>query len=395
MRKNITCIFIRGYDFPTGGASQNRLMGICKAMLSSGLNCEVLVYGPDRRNTEENTKSFLIYKGVIIHHYALKKSHNNPNLKFVGTLYGYFSMIFSILATAKKRSIQYIFFNSTSLLYLFPVRLVCYIIGAHLGRDINEYPSKIIKHGLECTLGACERLSLKLFDIAFIMTKHLVNYYVAYLRRNCRILILPMTVDWDRFSELREHPNSTYTITYCGDLSQSKDGVIDLVNAYAIANETMKNTKLMLIGHNTDNKYMSRLIETIDKLGISSNVLFTGFVHPDYIPSLLYNSNMLVLSRPDNIQAQGGFPTKLGEYLATGNPVVITDVGEVHEYLENEVSAFISEPTVYSFAASILQVYNYPRKAKEVGRNGKKVAEKYFSHKSQGDLIYRFLYNNL
>ena len=49
---------------------------------------------------------------------------------------------------------------------------------------------------------------------------------------------------------------------------------------------------------------------------------------------------MLVLARPDNIQAKGGFPTKLGEYLATGNPVVVTKVGEIPNYLIDGVNAF-------------------------------------------------------
>ena len=52
------------------------------------------------------------------------------------------------------------------------------------------------------------------------------------------------------------------------------------------------------------------------------------------------------MARPDSRQARGGFPTKLGEYLATGKPVCVTKVGEITVYLEDNVSAFLAEPEV-------------------------------------------------
>ena len=61
------------------------------------------------------------------------------------------------------------------------------------------------------------------------------------------------------------------------------------------------------------------------------------------MPKYLCNAKLLALARPDSIQAQGGFPTKLGEYLATGRPVVVTKVGEIPDYLEDGVNAFLSD----------------------------------------------------
>ena len=52
----------------------------------------------------------------------------------------------------------------------------------------------------------------------------------------------------------------------------------------------------------------------------------------------------MALARPTNKQAEGGFPTKLGEYLATGNTVVVTNVGEIGEFLHDKVNAFVSDP---------------------------------------------------
>lgn len=61
------------------------------------------------------------------------------------------------------------------------------------------------------------------------------------------------------------------------------------------------------------------------------------------MPQMLKNAEALVLDRPNSLQAQYGFPTKLGEYLLTGNPVVVTKVGDIPLYLKDGVSALLSE----------------------------------------------------
>ncbi len=59
---------------------------------------------------------------------------------------------------------------------------------------------------------------------------------------------------------------------------------------------------------------------------------------------------------PDSKQAQGGFPTKLGEYLATGNPVCATTVGEIPDYLVDGESVYFAVPgSVDSFADAMLR----------------------------------------
>ena len=73
-------------------------------------------------------------------------------------------------------------------------------------------------------------------------------------------------------------------------------------------------------------------------------MVFTDSVSPTTIPQYFMDAEMLVLARPDNIQAKYGFPTKLGEYLLSGRPVVLTDVGNITDFLKDGVSAFIAKP---------------------------------------------------
>ena len=94
---------------------------------------------------------------------------------------------------------------------------------------------------------------------------------------------------------------------------------------------------------------------------------------------------MLVLARPDNKQSEAGFPTKLGEYLATGKPVVVTRVGEIPEYLKDQENAFIASPgDAHNFAMKMKQVMNNYDDALKVGHKGQQLALTTFNSTYQG-----------
>ena len=81
-----------------------------------------------------------------------------------------------------------------------------------------------------------------------------------------------------------------------------------------------------------------------------------------------------------------GFPTKLGEYLATGNPVVVTKVGEITDYLDNGC-AYLAEPdSVQSFSDKLIEALTNEN-SNIVGNKGRDIAIKYFSHKKQGEKL--------
>ena len=134
----------------------------------------------------------------------------------------------------------------------------------------------------------------------------------------------------------------------------------------------------------------------IGHLGLEQRVFWVGEYHRDTIPAILKNANLLVLPRPDSKQAQGGFPTKLGEYLATGNPVCATTVGEIPDYLVDGESVYFAESgSVGSLANAMQRALGNPEEKKRIGANGRKVAETHFNKDIQAKMLYDFLSGNL
>ena len=125
---------------------------------------------------------------------------------------------------------------------------------------------------------------------------------------------------------------------------------------------------------------------------MQDKVFWKGEFSRDAIPAIIKNASVLALPRPDSKQAQGGFPTKLGEYLATGNPVCATKVGEIPDYLVDGESVFFAEPgSVNSFAEAMRKALSNAAEAEQIGKKGLEVAQKHFNKDIQSKLLYHFL----
>ncbi|MBW6492731.1 MAG: glycosyltransferase [Lentimicrobium sp.] len=240
--------------------------------------------------------------------------------------------------------------------------------------------------------GYFEKYTFPLLDGMALMTKTLLKYYSELPSPRPKLLHLPMTVDLNRFDK----PLPTIKrfekpyIAFVGVMNNAKDGVDILIEAFARIAVQFPNYKLYLVGPwHYDTPGHQKMIK---KLGLEKRVFWMGEYSRDTIPAIIKNADLLALPRPDSKQAQGGFPTKLGEYLATGNPVCATTVGEIPDYLVDGESVYFAEPgSVYSFANAMQLALDKPLTAKKIGSNGRKVAELHFNKETQAKSLYDFL----
>ena len=98
------------------------------------------------------------------------------------------------------------------------------------------------------------------------------------------------------------------------------------------------------------------------------------------------------MTRCNSRFANYGFPFKLSEYLATGNIVLATNVGDVCDYIENKKSAYIVPPeSSYSIAKAILHIHSNPEEAFTVAKGGLEAMQKHFSIENVGKVFVDFL----
>ena len=387
-------VFVKAYDYPVGGAPQNRSICICKGLIEQSHEVEVHVYAPAKMNIDLNLLKTQVYQGVRIYNHAWRWSPSKSRLQqYLGIVEGLSKTMIALYKSNRRKKIDYIFMGAHKNMYIFPIFVLTKLFGAKLGRGLSEYPISLLMKNKYFWFKHKYRMltNYRWYDVVYIMTHKLEEYYRPFLKKKSKILHLPMTVDFDRFP----YPSTDFIqskyITYCGDLSQKKDGVLTLIESFANVKDEFSELKLRLIGNNNDEKYMTLLRQHIDKHGVLDRVILTGYVNPNDIPDELYKSRLLVLARPDNLQAAGGFPTKLGEYLATGIPVVVTKVGEIPVYLKDGINAYVAEPdNIRSITETIIRALD-DNNSYEVGLAGRNTAMQYFSHSVQGKYLSEFL----
>lgn len=224
-------------------------------------------------------------------------------------------------------------------------------------------------------------------DGMFVISTALKKYYVSLGVPEDKIKIVNMTVDPNRFLGLRRQFTEKY-IAYCGTASNNKDGVDELIKSFAIVHKSHPEVKLYIIGKTPDKADASGNLQLIDKLGVKGDVIFTGIVSAAEMPQMLKNATVLALNRPNSLQAQCGFPTKLGEYLLTQNPVVVTNVGDIPLFLKDGETALLSkERDPQEFSSKLIWALEHPLEASEIGKSGCQVALRDFNYLKETDKI--------
>ena len=359
---------------PSGQASVNRILSYSKGLVELGVEVEVFSSG-------KKEDSF----GEI---YGVKYRNCGGD-----GIIGLFTALNSILKAVRKGNFDVVFLVSNSLLLIYPLWVTCRLNHIKLLQEKSEFPFVLMKKGFLHRLYAkfYVNTTYRLFDGLIVMTKPLMEFFKDKVRKNCRLFEMPMTVDTERFviEKGKDNPYGDY-IAYCGNMTGNKDGVLNLIDSFSKLEDKFPNIKLLLIGGTNKPEQFELLKSQVKEQGIK-NIVFYGRATREEMPELLVNAKLLALARPTSLQSTGGFPTKLGEYLATGNPIVVTKVGDIPNYL-NDSNAYLVEPDDNNaFANAISEVFkDYPR-AVEKGLKGKELALNVFNSRIQSERLKLFL----
>ncbi len=362
---------------PSGEASVNRLLSYSKGLVNLGNEVTILSSGYLLSSANP-----IIIDGVRVYNYGRKKA--KPISLFLA--------LFSISKVLLKGKTDAIVLVSNSLLIIWPLFFICRIKGIKFLQEKSEFPFSLMKKGFHNKIYSKIYIgtTYRLFDGMIVMTKPLMEFFKDKVRKKCQLFEMPMTVDVGRFVNASPTQNTIGDyIAFCGGLTNT-NGIDNLIEAFSFVEPNYPNLKLVIIGGAPNDKVMNSYHELVLSYGLK-NVVFYGKVGRDEMPGLLNNAKALLLARRSNLQAAGGFPTKLGEYLATGNPVVVTAVGDIPLYL-NEVNSFIVKPDDnHAFAEKILELMKDEVHAAKVGNEGQKLALTTFNAKVQSERLNTYL----
>ena len=379
--------------FPYGMAATNRIISYAKGFIHHNKDVLVVCFRPTE--SLENTKNFntkSVYENITYRYLTPRTTKSNSFLiRRFHILFSYITLFFFSLKIINRNSVSiYYSAHTTPSIILW---LTNKIKGGVILKEESEHPFIYLKgkNGLSSLL--FKRIHYRLFDAYLLMTKNLVNYFNNL--SNKPIVHIPMTVDLDRFIlNSKNKGHKIKEIIYTGVLDNDKDGIDILIRAFAGVSDKHDNIILTLYGNAPTENQMQMHLKLVKDLNISKQVSFRGSVSRDELTNKLLNAYALVLPRPDSLQARNGFPTKLGEYLATANPVLSSRVGEIPDYLTDMENAFLVKPgSVSSLEEKLAYIIENYSKAKKIGEKGREVAQLQFNNIIQTRKIISFIEN--
>lgn len=389
--KNPELIVVGSLSYPRGSAPTNRIHLYCKAL--NEVNAHSCIISLDAPFSSKQTFGYAgEYEGIPFC-YSRKTYIRQGNFfkRNAERVRGLISALFIIRKRQKRnRNIVILFYSALPVDELI-ITLFLKIIDVKIIKECSEAPDFILREKKLVRLHTflLKNFKLKRYDGLIIISKFLWLYY-SKIYPVQRMFQIPILVDLDRFNIT---PGNFHigkrVITYIGFIGGNKDGLDDLIESVAIVSRSVSDFTLNLVGSGFQGD-LERLTEKVRKHNLTETIQIIGHKDNSEIPVILANSDFLILARPDNYQAKAGFPTKLGEYLASKKPVIITKTGEVTNYLEDKKSAYLAEPgDINGIAEKIIYALN-DKQAEKIGLEGFSIAERFFDYR-----LYRYELLNL
>lgn len=388
------------YSTPYGMAPTTRIMAYAKGLIYN--EAIVTIYNPfptDRHINLDKLESKGIYDGVyfnytsgryLIKYKILRGAYRISGLK---TLWGYITSTITLFKENKKSKIDGIIISSDSLRNLFFYSIISSLFNSKSVFIFDEFPIPI-RHKLKSKIPLLKvfmfKLILKNISAYISISKNLCDYYNNICTK--KTFILPVIVDISRFKSIKidDNNNENY-LCYMGNMELSKDNVDCIIKAFSQISNEFNSLKLFLYGEPTI-ETKNTLNKIIQSLNLEDKVILKGRVKNVEVPGILRRAKILVSSQPNTVRASGGFPTKLGEYLASGTPSLFTDVGENSKYVKNGVHLFFVKPeNPNDYAEKLRYMINNYDESLKVAIVGKRFIFDNYSQEAQGKKLLKFL----
>ena len=366
-------LFISSYFYPDGGGAENYAYNIAKGLVKRGHEVTVICSSKNGSSYEE----FLDGIRVIRLKYDFTISTAPIRLP----------LFYEVYRMIKKEKFGII--NINFHLPYYPD------IAAFLSKmckipSVLTYHNDIVKRETLTNLIAqiynysINKISLHAVDLIITPSPYCYNESKYLKNYKNKLIWIPPGVDIDKYPckksyrihELYNIPSSSKIVLFVGVMSKAHThkGVDYLIRAFKRVLKEINDVYLVLVGRGD---MIPEYRKLCNELGISDNVIFTGFVDDKELVEYYCSSDIVVLP---SITVQEGFGMVLIEAGACGRPVIGSEIGGIKYVIrEGETGLLVPPRNVDALAEAIIKILKDEDLAKKLGKNGRKLVEKNYT----------------
>lgn len=367
--------------YPYGMACTNRIHLYAKGLVELGNDVAIIVPKPtEKPDVIRNILNAGEHEGITFQ-YAYKTPVRSKS--FIGRRVHDIVSFVNSLVILNNFKPEIILVTGDTFAYILLGKICSVLTKAKLIRERNEIPFFKLK-----SISRIKTLMLKteyrLFDGLIVISEELKTFFSKDLSLKAKILEIPILIN---NKETRAVDNDLIKINphlvYTGSLIDKKDGILNIIKAFAMILEEHPNSKLIMTGDVNKSTDKKKILRLIHELCIKDKIELTGYISKEKLNEITSTAIALILAKPDNRQNRYNMATKIGEYLLTGRPVVVSSVDSVCNYLSHRKNVFIVNPDEKSIAKEIKFILDNSEIATQVGLMGKKVALSAFDYQKQ------------
>jgi glycosyltransferase involved in cell wall biosynthesis len=230
-----------------------------------------------------------------------------------------------------------------------------------------------------------ERYALKLVHGVFPISEFLISILKQEVPHKPWLKI-PVMVNMDRYNNIPADGGSKYFL-FCGAAAY-KEIIFFIIDAY---NKVRDDDAYLYLVVNGTPANLNEVKQYISNSVKASRIKVFSNVSDEELSALYKNATALLIPLRPTIQDEARFPHKIGEYLASSNPIITTNYGEIKYYFKDGVNALVAEGfDLEQYANKMNFVTDHPEKSRHIGDEGNKTAVSYFDYKLYGPSILNF-----
>jgi glycosyltransferase involved in cell wall biosynthesis len=396
MQSQKSIVFLGFSDFPYGLAEAQKIILISKSLHIKGNVVTVISRnGTYAKNSFPDLQAQGIYENI---HYNYVSGSCHRNESFLKRRWfeqkGKINEFRLLKKMKKENNLDFAILSTRSIYLVAYYRLLSKMLGFKVILNYVEFYTSIKKEKYQ--IG--KRFNDYLFDNYAPALSHMVFPISEFLIKQCQkrspskpFLKIPPITDFSRYQNIELLETEKYFL-FCG-YAGYKEIILFIIDAFELIHDPSYYLYLVINGSESDMQIIENYILKSSK---KENIKAFSMLSQDILFTYYKNAKALLIPLRPTFQDIARFPHKTGEYLASGNPVISTNYGEIKNYFSDMKNMLLAETyDVKLFAEKMQFVIDHSEQSKKIGKAGMELASKLFDYRSKAEELDLFLNNHL
>jgi len=385
-------VYLGCAGFPYGLAEMEKLLLISKGLVAAGNSVTVISNKGDHdKRVHPDIKAAGFFQDIEYVYTSGDPFYNDGFVRRnILKLKGLVNEILFLRRRKQTKQLDAAILSTNSFTSVLYYSLLSKAFGFKTILNHVEYYSSIKKKwyqaGTKLNHWLYDQYAPKLVSGIFPISEFLIGR-INKIARKKPYLKVPTLTEFERYDNTDQLEIEKYFL-FCGSAIY-KELITFIIDSFTIANSSDTCLFLIINGNESD---ITEVKDYIQKSPKKANIKFFSRLSQNDLFNYYKNAIALLIPLRPTFQDIARFPHKFGEYLASGNPVITTNYGEVKNYFRDMENMLVAETYETStFAKKMEFVINNEKLSKEIGLRGQQTALEIFNYRSKGQEISEFI----